>query len=240
MKKLVFYIIFFAVLITGFLFFSLKDFKFSTSKLAVINNNIPEFSFTNQNRKVINKESVENKVYVAEYFFTTCKGICPKMNANMRRVYETFRDERDFMILSHTCMPETDSVPVLKEYENKMIQSKLVLKPNGSYAFNGMIDEKQPENKNWQFLTGPKDELYYLARKGYMIDNGNPDTSQNINDQFIHTQFFALVDRFGRLRGVYDGLKNNEVDKLMKDVRELLEEKVKTSRFMSGFGNSPG
>lgn len=240
MKKLWFYIIFFAVLVTGFLYFSLKGFNFSTSKLAIINSRIPEFSFVNQNGKTINTESVENKVYVAEYFFTTCKGICPKMNANMRRVYETFKDEHDFMIISHTCMPEVDSIPVLKEYENKMIQGKLILKPNGSYAFGPLMEEKQPENKNWNFVTGPKTELYHMARKGYLIDNDKPDSTQNIKDQFIHTQFFALVDRYGRLRAIYDGLKNDEVDKLMKDVNELLDERVKTTRFMNGFGNNPG
>ncbi len=240
MKKLWFYIIFFAVLVTGFLYFSLKDFNFSSSKLAIINSRIPEFSFINQNGKVINTQSVENKVYVAEYFFTTCKGICPKMNANMRRVYETFKDEHDFMIISHTCMPEVDSVPVLKEYEKKMIQGKLILKPNGSYAFGPLMEEKQPENKNWNFVTGPKTELYHMARKGYLIDNNKPDSTQNIKDQFIHTQFFALVDRYGRLRAIYDGLKNDEVDKLMKDVNEVLAERVKTTRFMNGFGNNPG
>ena len=78
---------------TGFLYFSLKDFNFSSSKLAIINSRIPEFSFTNQNGKIINTESVEDKVYVAEYFFTTCKGICPKMNANMRRVWDEYKDE---------------------------------------------------------------------------------------------------------------------------------------------------
>lgn len=225
-KKTWMYGIFFVLLTAGFLYFSLKDYDFRRSRLAVINPSIPEFSFTNQNGQTITQRDVEDKVYVAEYFFTTCKGICPKMNANMRRVYESYREEPGFMILSHTCMPETDSVPVLKAYEEKILNSKLMRKADGSYSFAGLMAEPAQPNTNWQFLTGDKAELYKLARKGYMIDNGAPDSSQ-INDQFIHTQFFALVDRFGRLRAIYDGLKSNEVDEMMKDIRGLLDEKPK-------------
>jgi protein SCO1/2 len=161
------------------------------------------------------------------------------MNANMRRVIESYKKEPDFLILSHTCMPETDSVPVLKAYEEKMLKGKLIRKSDGSYSFSGEIDQAPSENKNWYFLTGDKRSLYDMARKGYMIDNGAPDTAQ-INDQFIHTQFFALVDRNHRVRGIYDGLKSDEVDQMMKDIRELLGEKVKSTRFLTGFSNNPG
>ena len=239
MKKFWFYAVFFVVLCAGFLYFSLEDYDFSRSKLAVINSTIPDFSFTDHNGNSLTQKNVEGKVYVSEYFFTTCKGICPKMNANMRRVFESYKDESDFLILSHTCMPETDSVPVLKAYEEKMLKGKLTRKPDGSYSFNGEMDQPSAENKNWFFLTGDKSDLYGMARKGYMIDNGAPDTAQ-ISDQFIHTQFFALVDKRRRLRGIYDGLKSDEVDQMLKDIRSLLEEKVTSTRFLTGFSNNPG
>jgi cytochrome oxidase Cu insertion factor (SCO1/SenC/PrrC family) len=98
--------------------------------------NVEDFSFTNQDGKKITEWDVDGKVYVAEYFFTTCQGICPIMNANMRRVYDAFKDEPGFMILSHTCMPETDSIPLLKAYEAKMINGKLQKKPDGSYEID--------------------------------------------------------------------------------------------------------
>lgn len=239
MSKTWFYIVFFVVLTGGFLYFSLKDYDFSRSKLAVINAAVPDFSFIDHNGNVVSQKNVEGKVFVSEYFFTTCKGICPKMNANMRRVFETYKNEQDFLILSHTCMPEEDSIPVLKAYEEKMLKGKLSRKQDGSYSFAGEMAQPSAENKNWFFLTGDKAELYGMARKGYMIDNGTPDTAQ-IKDQFIHTQFFSLVDRHRRVRGIYDGLKSDEVDQMMKDIRSLLEEKVKTTRFVTGFTNNPG
>ena len=115
------YIGFFAVLLGVFYLFIFKEHNFTDSKLAVINPVIPEFQFTNQDGKTITTKTTADKVYVAEFFFTTCQGICPKMNANMRRVFDEYKNENDFLILSHTCMPETDSVPLLKAYEYKMI-----------------------------------------------------------------------------------------------------------------------
>ena len=123
-KRLLIYVGFFALLLTVFYLLVFRDYDFSKSNLAVINN-VQEFSFINQDGKVVTQRDVEGKVYVAEYFFTTCKGICPKMNANMRRVFDAYKDEPGFMILSHTCMPETDSVPLLKAYEEQMIGGKL-------------------------------------------------------------------------------------------------------------------
>lgn len=240
-NKFWFYAAFFVVLAGFFLYFALEDYEFSRSKLAVINPSVPEFSFVNQNGKLMTQNQTDDKVYVAEYFFTTCGGICPKMNANMRRVYETYKEEKDFLILSHTCMPEVDSVPILKKYEQKMLKGKLVRKDDGSYSLKNPSDSVTiAPNSNWYFVTGDKAELYKLARQGYMIDNGKPDSTQNIEDEFIHTQFFALVDKNRRVRGIYDGLKENEVDKLMLDIRSLLNEKVKTKRFMTGFSNNPG
>ena len=238
-KKLIFYIVFFAVLLSGFYFFILKDYDFDASPLQVINPAVPAFSFINQDGKIISQKTTDDKVYVAEYFFTTCKGICPKMNANMRRVYDAYKDENDFLILSHTCMPEVDSLPLLKEYEQKMINGTLLKSTDGSYSISKMPATVNAPNKNWNFITGNKDSLYKMARTGYIIDNQKPDSTQNIADQFIHTQFFALVDRYRRVRGIYDGLKEEDVQKLIYDIKGVLKEKVDHTRFMNGFSNSP-
>ncbi|MFT3909894.1 MAG: SCO family protein [Ferruginibacter sp.] len=235
------YILFFAVLLGVFYLALFNEPHFHESKLAVINPNIPDFHFVNQDGDKITQKNTQEKVYVAEYFFTTCKGICPLMNANMRRVYDHFKDEKDFMIISHTCMPETDSIPILKAYEQKMINGNLIKGNDGSYKISttGTESNPLPKNPNWIFVTGDKAELYKLARQGYMIDNGKPDSTQLIKDQFIHTQFFALVDKYGRVRGIYDGLKEDEIQKLMTDITGLLKEKVDHSRFLNNFSNTP-
>jgi protein SCO1 len=239
-KKWLVYVVFFAVLLAVFYFFLFRITDFSKSKLAVINDNVRDFSFTTQDGQLLTQRNMEGKVYVAAYFFTTCKGICPKMNANMRRVYDAYKNDSGFAILSHTCMPETDSVPVMKAYSRKMVGSSLVTNADGSVD----IDETKPipENvatHNWYFLTGDKTALYKMARESYIIDNNQQDTAQKISDQFIHTQFFSLVDKQLRVRGIYDGLKTAEVNKLIADIKELLAEKAPGSRFMNGFSNVP-
>jgi protein SCO1 len=161
------------------------------------------------------------------------------MNANMRRVYDAYKDKNDFMILSHTCMPEVDSVPVLKAYEQKMINGLLVKNDDGVYSMSHAPITQNLKNTNWNFVTGSKDSLYKMARHGYIIDNQKPDSTQNIANQFIHTQFFALVDRYRRVRGIYDGLKEQEIQKLLLDIKSVMKEKVDHTRFMTGFSNSP-
>ncbi|MEO5944884.1 MAG: SCO family protein [Ferruginibacter sp.] len=240
-KKRWIYLAFFVLLLVGFYAFVFNDYDFSASDLKVINPNVPEFSFVNQDGKKVTQQTTDGKVYVTEYFFTTCKGICPRLNANMRRVFDAYNEEPNFLIISHTCMPEVDSVPVLKAYEEKMINGKLLRGDDGSYT----ISYLQPAavsapDPNWNFVTGDKSELYKMAREGYMIDNGKPDSTQLIKDQFIHTQFFALVDKNRRVRGIYDGLKEDEIQKLLKDIKSLLREKVDHKRFMNGFSNNPG
>lgn len=243
-KRILIYVGFFIVLLGVFYLFLFKDYDFSRSNLQVRNDNVEDFSFVNQDAKNITEREVEGKVYVAEYFFTTCKGICPIMNANMRRVYDAFKDEPGFMIISHTCMPETDSIPLLKAYEAKMINGKLQKNADGSYKIEYDTDSKlinpKPLNINWNFVTGDKALLYKMARQDYGIDNGKPDSTQLVKDQFIHTQFFALIDKQRRVRGmVYDGLNNDEVEKLITDIKGLLKEKVTTKRFMNGFSSDP-
>ncbi len=238
--KIAIYLVFFIALMAGFYFFLFKDTDLSQSKLPVLNAQVQEFSFIDQNGKTITEHTVDGKVYVAEYFFTTCKGICPKMNANMRRVFDQFKNEKDFVILSHTCMPETDSVPLLKAYEQKMITGKLLKSGGGSYnIIEDTSIKNYPAPTNWFFLTGKKDALYKMARQSYLVDNNKPDSLQNINDQFIHTQFFSLVDKQRQVRGIYDGLKEDEIQKLITDIKDLLKEKSANPRFMNGFSNTP-
>jgi len=204
------------VLMAAFYFFLFAGTDYYKAKLPVLNY-VQNFSFTDQNGKQLTQKNVEGKVYVAEYFFTTCKGICPKMNANMKTVYDKFKNESDFAIISHTCMPETDSVPLMKAYSQKM----------------------GADSSNWHFVTGSKDSLYKMARESYLLDN-EKNNSMNIKDQFIHTQFFALVDKEGRVRGVYDGLKNDELEKLVRDIKDLLKERKNPAVFNnSTFTNNP-
>lgn len=228
-NKWVWYVGFFVLLFAGYFVFVFSQTDISQSNLPVISNNVQPFSFTDQNGEKITEKDVEGKVYVAEFFFTTCKGICPKMNANMRRVFDEFKNDSNFMIISHTCMPETDSAPVLKKYEAKMLNGNLKKNEDGSYKieYDSTMDKPAATNSNWYFVTGDKKELYDMARHSYLIDNNKTaDTLSNIADQFIHTQLFALVDKQTRLRGmVYDGLKGDEIEKLIKDIKGLLKEK---------------
>ncbi|MEJ7823635.1 MAG: SCO family protein, partial [Chitinophagaceae bacterium] len=194
------------LLIAAFYFFLFAGTDYYKSKLPVLSY-VKDFTFTDQDGKQLTQRQFEGKVYVSEYFFTTCKGICPKMNANMKIIYDKYKSVPDFAIISHTSMPETDSVPLLKAYEQTLL---------------GTTSSKLPAT-NWFFVTGTKDSLYKMARESYLLDN-EKNNSINVKDQFIHTQFFAVVDKEGRVRGVYDGLQKDELDKLSKDIASLLKE----------------
>lgn len=203
-KKLVFYIIFFGLLITGFLFGLTKLIPgFGDVKLPVLSY-VQPFGFTDQEGNRITEKDINGKVYVAEYFFTTCKGICPKMNINMKKIAESFNREEHFVILSHTVDPDVDSVGRLKKYADS-----LGIHPG-----------------QWHLLTGRKDSLYRAARLSYLLDDPK-NNSVKIEDQFLHTQYFALVDKKGRVRKIYDGLKKDEIAELTKDISQLLKEDVK-------------
>jgi protein SCO1/2 len=188
------------VLLGGFYAALITFTDFEKVKLPVLNS-VQPFSFVRQDSTVVSQKDLGNRVYVAEYFFTTCKGICPKMNKNMQVVYEKYKNNPNFLILSHTVNPENDSVPVLKKYADSLGAS----------------------TNNWWFLYGSKTDLYKSARESYLLDDPK-NSSKNIDDQFLHTQFFALVDRQGRVRGIYDGIKKDEVDQLMVDIEELIKE----------------
>jgi len=198
---------FFVALALGFYFVLAQVIPGFTKKGVAPVSFVRPFAFTTQDGKAFTEKEVRGKVYVAEYFFTTCKGICPKMNNNMRLVYDKLKEEEDFLILSHTCDPETDSVPQMKKYADSMAV----------------------DTKKWVFLTGRKDSLYNTARISYTIDDP-ANNLKSIEDDFLHTQFWALVDRNGNVKKIYDGLKQSEVKELIKDAEKLLQDKPETGK----------
>ena len=200
-QKAAIYIVFFVVLIAAFYYFLFKGTDNWKVKMPVLSY-VQPFSFTNQDGQKVTEAVYQNKITVVEYFFTTCKGICPRLNTNMKAIYELYQKEPDFQIVSHTCNPGTDSVPVLKHY----------------------ADSLKVNTAKWIFLTGRKDSLYQMARGSYLLDDPKNNV-EKIEDQFIHTQFFALVDRNGKIRGkIYDGLKSLEVEQLKVDIGRLIKE----------------
>lgn len=168
-----------------------------------IGHRIGDFSFQNQHNETITLDDVKGKVFVAEYFFTTCGTICPKMTEQMTRVQKRFRKNDEVAILSFTVNPSYDSVAVLNAYAEKYNAKK----------------------GQWHFLTGSQVELYGLARKSFFVLK--PAEAANLGDagsDFIHTNNFVLVDQELRIRGYYDGTSISEVNELMDDIELLLKE----------------
>lgn len=164
---------------------------------------IGNFAFRNQENRLITQKDVIGKVYVVEYFFTTCGTICPKMNAQMQRVQKAYNNNSDFKILSFTVNPEVDSVQQMKLYAN------------GHKA----------NPKQWYFLTGNKDKLYALARRSFFLLKPAEAVNQgDVGSDFIHTNNFVLIDRKMRIRAYYDGTSEKEVSQLISDVERLLNE----------------
>lgn len=164
---------------------------------------IGPFAFTDQNGKTLTQDDVRGKVFVAEYFFTTCGTICPKMNKQMQRVQKAFMADDRVKILSFTVDPETDTVGQMKLYAE------------GHGAKSG----------KWHFLTGDKKKLYSLARKSFFVLK--PAEAENLGDagsDFIHTNNFVLVDQKLRIRGYYDGTSEKEVNHLIEDIELLFTE----------------
>lgn len=157
------------------------------------------FNLVDQDSNIITENYFKNKIYITDFFFVTCPTICPKMATQMLRVYKEFIKNGNVLFLSHTVMPEEDSVSVLKEYASKL---------------------KTDANK-WKFVTGEKKQIYNLARKTYFAAITEGDGGV---DDFIHTENFVLVDKEKRLRGFYDGTSEKDVDRLIKDVYTLLLE----------------
>ena len=209
-KKAWFYVIFFSALCIGFYFvLTLVIPGYGEVKMPVLQH-VKPFAFVNQAGQTITERDLDGKVYVTEFFFTTCQGVCPKMNNNMKKVFDAYRQEPGFAILSHTSDPDTDSAARLRAY----------------------ADSLQVNGGNWIFVTGRKDSLYAAARESYLLDDP-ANNNGNIQNQFLHTQFFALVDKSGQVRKIYDGLKNDEIETLKKDIAILLKEPPGRKRFVN-------
>jgi protein SCO1/2 len=160
---------------------------------------IAPFSLINQNGLNITDNDYSNKIYVADFFFTTCPSICPKMTANMGLIQEDIRTDNQVLLLSFSVTPEIDSVAQLKRYAIE----------------KGVIDSK------WNLLTGDKTEIYELARKSYLAVKTSGDGGEH---DMIHTENFILVDPEQRIRGFYDGTDTTAMDELLSDIRVLQEE----------------
>ena len=157
---------------------------------------IADFSFINQNGKTITQKDYEGKIYVADFFFTTCGSICPIMTTNMVDIQKAILHNPKVLLLSHTVFPEIDSVPVLKKYA----------------IDKGVIDSK------WNLVTGDKKEIYKLARKSYLaVKQGKPSELYDM----VHTENFVLIDTKRRVRGFYDGTKKEEIQRLIEDINWL-------------------
>ena len=164
------------------------------------NHKIADFKFINQNGKTISQEDYRDKIYVADFFFTTCPTICPIMTDNMVWLQNKIKDMSDVLILSHSVTPDIDSVPVLKTYALE----------------KGVMDDK------WNLVTGNKKDIYYMARKSYLaVETGKPEELYDM----VHTENFVLIDKKGRIRGFYDGTNlDKPTEDGTKNVTQLLED----------------
>lgn len=162
---------------------------------------ISDFSLMDQHGGTVTLADVGDRIIVADFFFTTCATICPKMSTQLERVQEAYAKEDRLMILSHSVTPEMDSVPVLAAY----------------------AEQHHADPARWRFLTGDRMQIYRLARRSYFaaLDEGDGGP-----DDFVHTENFVLVDPQRRIRGFYDGTSPKDVDRLLGDIRKLLEEKT--------------
>lgn len=160
---------------------------------------IADFHLTDQRGQVLTLDSLKGRIILADFFFTTCGSICPKMSAQMVRVQEEFREEPRLMLLSHSVTPERDSVPVLQAYG----------------------EEYGVDPAHWLLLTGDRPQIYRLARRSYFAATDEGDGGP---DDFVHTENFVLVDPQHRIRGFYDGTSEEDVDRAIGDIRILLKE----------------
>lgn len=162
------------------------------------NHTVANFKLINQNGETITQDDYKDKIYVADFFFTSCQTICPIMTDNMAKIQKAYLDNDDIMFLSLSVTPDIDSIPVLREYADR----------------KGVIDRK------WNVTTGEKKHIYALARKSYfaVVEHGDGGMQD-----FIHTPNFILVDKQKRIRGIYDGTENDEIIRLIEDIKVLIE-----------------
>ena len=159
-----------------------------------------DFSLTNQNGELINQDLFKGKIYVANFFFTSCPGICPKLTNHFKKLQDEFVDDENFLLLSHSVMPSTDSVEVLEKY-----------------AENNEVNPSK-----WHLVTGPESEIKKLARFSYFSD----DQFKKSGDEngFVHTENFVLIDKKGHIRGVYSGTLEFDVNRMIKHIKILQQE----------------
>ena len=167
--------------------------KFSKDTL----HTIAPFEFTNQDGNVVTGRDYKNKIYVADFFFTICPGICPTLTSNLKKVAEAFKENPDVMFLSYSVTPDIDSVAQLKKYA---------------------LDHDLPSS--WNLVTGDKEEIYTLARQSYFAER--EIGFQNSTQEFLHTEHFILVDQDGHIRGIYNGTLELEAGRLIDDIQLLL------------------
>ena len=161
---------------------------------------IPSFELTNQDGDIVTEKTFDNKIYVTDFFFTTCPGICPKMTANMNILQDVFKDDDNLLLLSHSVTPETDSVQALKVYaENK-----------------GVVSGK------WHLVTGERKQIYDLGRQSYFVEEDLGE--EQSEDDFLHTENFVLIDKNKHIRGIYNGLNKTAIDQLVADIKTLEKE----------------
>ncbi len=161
---------------------------------------IPSFSLTNQLGETVTEKTFENKIYVADFFFTTCPGICPKMTANMKVLQDEFLDDNEVLLLSHSVTPETDSVAALKQY----------------------ADNKEVISDKWHLVTGDRKQIYDLGRQSYFAEEDLGEIKTE--DDFLHTENFVLIDKKRHIRGIYNGLNKTAVQQLIADIKTLQKE----------------
>lgn len=198
-------VVFFATLVLGFMTYFKYMQDHHLNNLPVLGeegHRVGAFKLVNQNGDTITEKSVANKIRVVEFFFTTCKGICPKMNENMAKVYQEYRNDNQVLIMSHSVNPEIDTVDQMKRYSEK---------------FDAAANK-------WLFLTGKKSDIYSMAINSYLIKAGDSAVTTVLPD-FIHDERFVLVDKDNRLRGrFYDGTNEADVKQLIGDIKALKRE----------------
>lgn len=161
---------------------------------------IPDYKLINQNGDTITQETFKNKIYVTDFFFTSCPGICPQMTDNMWQLQDHFSDDSEILLLSHSVTPVKDSVPALKLY----------------------ADRNKIEHNKWHLVTGDRAEIYDLGRNHYFVEN-DVNEPKNIDD-FLHTENFLLIDKNKHIRGIYNGLNRASIAQLIEDIKILKRE----------------
>ncbi len=161
---------------------------------------IPPFNFVNQDGQIITEKTFKDKIYVADFFFTSCPGICPQMTKNMNLVQAAFKNDDEVLLLSHSVTPKLDSVSVLKNYANA----------------HGVISGK------WHLVTGKQQDIYDMGRKSYFVEE-DLGIKKSLTE-FLHTENFVLIDKNKHIRGIYNGLNKTSVNQLIKDIYLLKDD----------------